>query len=77
MWLFFWCVSDSGHLGQQQGEDASVARKDLEDSSKIIKTLERQVQCVTLEKDSLHKVQIIFRMERFAASSGILNSSLA
>lgn len=55
-----WCVSDSGHQEQQQFEDTSLARKDLEDSSKIIKTLERQLQGVTMEKDSLQKVQIIF-----------------
>lgn len=47
-----------------------MARKDLDDSSKLMKTMERQLQSVTQEKDNLHKVQRIFMKERFAASSG-------
>ncbi|XP_046692580.1 serine/threonine-protein kinase MRCK alpha isoform X4 [Silurus meridionalis] len=47
-------IADSGHLEQQQFEDSNVARKDF-DSSKMIKTLERQLQAVALEKDNLHK----------------------
>lgn len=56
-------------MEQQQAEEASVAWKDLEDSSKAIKTLERQLHGVTLEKDILHKVQIIFMLGKCAARS--------
>ncbi|XP_072537271.1 serine/threonine-protein kinase MRCK alpha isoform X4 [Salminus brasiliensis] len=47
-------IADSGQL-EQKLEQASLARRDLEDSSKTIKTLEKQLRSVTQEKDDLHK----------------------
>lgn len=49
-------VSDSGQL-EKQLEDVSLARRDLEDSSRHIKTLEKQMKSITQERDELHKVQ--------------------
>lgn len=49
------CVTDSGQL-EKQLEDVSLARRDLEDSSRHIKTLEKQMKSVTQERDELHKV---------------------
>lgn len=34
----------------------SLARRDLEDSSRHVKTLEKQMKAVTQERDELHKV---------------------
>lgn len=48
-------LPDSGQPGQQV-EEATSARKDLEDSSKAIKSLEKQLKGVTQDKDDLHKV---------------------
>lgn len=48
--------SDSGQL-EKQLEDVTLARRDLEDSSKHIKSLEKQMRTVTQERDDLHKVQ--------------------
>ncbi|TSN30241.1 Serine/threonine-protein kinase MRCK alpha [Bagarius yarrelli] len=48
-------IADSSHLEQQQFEEASMTQKDLEDSFKLVKTLERQLQGVTLEKNNLNK----------------------
>lgn len=53
---FLLCVSDSGQL-QKQLEDESLARRDLEDSSKYVKTLEKQMKSLTQERDDLHKVE--------------------
>lgn len=50
-------ISDSGQL-EQQLQEASTARRDLEDSSKVIRGLEKQLKSVTQEKDDLHKVSI-------------------
>lgn len=52
-------VSDSGQL-EKQLEDVSLARRDLEDSSRHIKTLEKQMKSITQERDELHKVQLVF-----------------
>ncbi|XP_060722854.1 serine/threonine-protein kinase MRCK alpha isoform X1 [Tachysurus vachellii] len=59
-------IADSGHLEQHQFEEASMARKDLDDSSKLMKTMERQLQSVTLEKDNLHK-ELLDTKEKFKA----------
>lgn len=48
-------VSDSGQL-EKQLEDASLARRDLEDSSRHVRTLEKQMKAITQERDELHKV---------------------
>lgn len=74
MWLFDKCltvsvafqtkrvfVSDSGQL-EKQLEDVTLARRDLEDSSKHIKTLEKQMKSITQEKDDLQKVRLVFRV---------------
>lgn len=50
------CVSDSGQL-EKQLEDVTLARRDLEDSSKHIKALEKQMKSLTQERDDLHKVE--------------------
>lgn len=54
-------VSDSGQL-EKQLEDVTLARRDLEDSSKHIKTLEKQMKSITQEKDDLQKVRLVFRV---------------
>ena len=48
-------LSDSGQL-EQQLEQADTVRKDLEDSSKHIKTLEKQMKSMRQEMDDMHKV---------------------
>lgn len=55
------CASDSGQL-EKQLEDVTSARRDLEDSSKYIKTLEKQMKAVTQERDDMHKVEPVFRL---------------
>uniref|UniRef100_A0A3Q3GEA6 Serine/threonine-protein kinase MRCK alpha n=1 Tax=Labrus bergylta TaxID=56723 RepID=A0A3Q3GEA6_9LABR len=45
---------NSGQL-EKQLEDVSSARRDLEDSSKHVKTLEKQMKSLTQERDDLHK----------------------
>ncbi|KAJ8270484.1 hypothetical protein GJAV_G00115340 [Gymnothorax javanicus] len=47
-------VADSGQL-EEQLEQASTVRKDLEDSSKYIRTLEKQMKSIRQEKDDMHK----------------------
>lgn len=47
-------IADSGQL-EKQLEDVTLARRDLEDSSKHIKSLEKQMRTVTQERDDLHK----------------------
>uniref|UniRef100_A0A3Q4I0Z9 Serine/threonine-protein kinase MRCK alpha n=1 Tax=Neolamprologus brichardi TaxID=32507 RepID=A0A3Q4I0Z9_NEOBR len=47
-------IADSGQL-EKQLEDVTLARRDLEDSSKHIKTLEKQMKSVTQERDDLQK----------------------
>ncbi|KAJ0027029.1 hypothetical protein NQD34_018029 [Periophthalmus magnuspinnatus] len=47
-------IADSGQL-EKQLEDVTLARRDLEDSSKHIKTLEKQMRSMTQERDDLHK----------------------
>lgn len=49
------CASDSGQL-EKQLEDVSLARRDLEDSSRHVKSLEKQMKAITQERDELHKV---------------------
>uniref|UniRef100_A0A8B9KVB4 Serine/threonine-protein kinase MRCK alpha n=1 Tax=Astyanax mexicanus TaxID=7994 RepID=A0A8B9KVB4_ASTMX len=51
-------IADSGQL-EQQLEKASLARRDLEDSSKTIRTLEKQLKSVTQEKEDLHKELLV------------------
>lgn len=53
------CLSESGQI-EKQLEDVSLARRDLEDSSKHIKTLEKQMRSITQERDDLHKVEPVF-----------------
>ncbi|CAL1586119.1 unnamed protein product [Knipowitschia caucasica] len=47
-------IADSGQL-EKQLEDVTMARRDLEDSSKHIKTLEKQMRSVAQERDDLNK----------------------
>ncbi|XP_047429682.1 serine/threonine-protein kinase MRCK alpha isoform X8 [Mugil cephalus] len=47
-------IADSGHL-EKQLEDVTLTRRDLEDSSKHIKTLEKQMKSVAQERDDLQK----------------------
>uniref|UniRef100_A0A673CS65 Serine/threonine-protein kinase MRCK alpha n=1 Tax=Sphaeramia orbicularis TaxID=375764 RepID=A0A673CS65_9TELE len=47
-------IADSGQL-EKQLEDVTLARRDLEDSSKHIKTLEKQMRGITQERDDMHK----------------------
>ncbi|GLD72973.1 serine/threonine-protein kinase MRCK alpha-like isoform X1 [Lates japonicus] len=47
-------IADSGQL-EKQLEDVTLARRDLEDSSKHVKTLEKQMKSLTQERDDLHK----------------------
>ncbi|KAK2856532.1 hypothetical protein Q5P01_005267 [Channa striata] len=47
-------IADSGQL-EKQLEDVTLARRDLEDSSKHIKMLEKQIKSITHERDDLHK----------------------
>ncbi|XP_070782519.1 serine/threonine-protein kinase MRCK alpha isoform X7 [Enoplosus armatus] len=47
-------IADSGQL-EKQLEDVTLARRDLEDSSKHIKNLEKQMKSVAQERDDLHK----------------------
>lgn len=54
-------VSDSGQL-EKQLEDVTLARRDLEDSSKHIKTLEKQMKSITQERDDVQKVRLVFRV---------------
>lgn len=54
--LFECFVSSDSGQAEEQLEEATSARKDLEDSSKVIKSLEKQLKGVTQEKDDLHKV---------------------
>lgn len=61
------CVSDSGQL-EKQLEDVSLARRDLEDSSKHVKTLERRVKSVAQEKDDMHKVEASCVSSTYGAS---------
>lgn len=49
------CVSDSGQL-EKQLEDVTLARRDLEDSSKHVKTLEKQMKSLTQDRDDMQKV---------------------
>uniref|UniRef100_A0A8C6V286 Serine/threonine-protein kinase MRCK alpha n=1 Tax=Neogobius melanostomus TaxID=47308 RepID=A0A8C6V286_9GOBI len=49
-------IADSGQL-EKQLEDVTLARRDLEDSSKHIKNLEKQMRGITLERDDLHKME--------------------
>lgn len=55
VFLVLVCASDSGQL-EKQLEDVSVARRDLEDSSRHVKTLEKQMKAIAQERDELHKV---------------------
>lgn len=55
------CVSDSGQL-EKQLEDVTSARRDLEDSSKYIKTLEKQMKAISQERDDMHKVDAEFHL---------------
>lgn len=49
---------DSGEI-EKQLEDVSLARRDLEDSSRHIKTLEKQMKSITQERDELHRVRSV------------------
>lgn len=60
-------MSDSGQL-EKQLEDVSLARRDLEDSSKHVKTLERRVKSVAQEKDDMHKVEASCVSSTYGAS---------
>ncbi|XP_067097209.1 serine/threonine-protein kinase MRCK alpha isoform X2 [Osmerus mordax] len=47
-------IADSGQL-EQQLDEVSSARRDLEDSSKHMKSMEKQMKNLTQERDDLHK----------------------
>ncbi|XP_067338502.1 serine/threonine-protein kinase MRCK alpha isoform X7 [Channa argus] len=47
-------IADSGQL-EKQLEDVTLARRDLEDSSRHIKTLQKQMKSITHERDELYK----------------------
>uniref|UniRef100_A0A8D2LVV0 Serine/threonine-protein kinase MRCK alpha n=1 Tax=Varanus komodoensis TaxID=61221 RepID=A0A8D2LVV0_VARKO len=47
-------VTDSGHL-EQQLEEASSARRDLEDAARQIKAFEKQIKALKQERDDLNK----------------------
>lgn len=65
------CVSDSGEM-EKQLEDVSLARRDLEDSSRHIKTLERQMKSITQERDELHRVpSVLFLGRRLRGSASV------
>uniref|UniRef100_A0A8C9T1U0 Serine/threonine-protein kinase MRCK alpha n=1 Tax=Scleropages formosus TaxID=113540 RepID=A0A8C9T1U0_SCLFO len=49
------CMLESGQL-EQQLEQASIAQRDLEDSSKLVKSLEKQLKSTKQEKDDMQKV---------------------
>lgn len=51
----FVCASDSGQL-EKQLEDVSLARRDLDDSARHVKSMEKQMKAITQERDELHKV---------------------
>jgi hypothetical protein len=55
MWVM--CVSDSGQL-EQKLEEATSARREMEGSSKHIRSLEKQMKSLNLERDDLHKVGV-------------------
>lgn len=61
------CVLDSGEI-EKQLEDVSLARRDLEDSSRHIKTLEKQMKSITQERDELHRVQSVLLLCVFVGS---------
>lgn len=50
-------LSDTGQV-EQQLEQATSARRDLEDSSKQIRSLEKQLKSMKQERDDLQKVQL-------------------
>ncbi|KAK2884045.1 hypothetical protein Q8A67_017682 [Cirrhinus molitorella] len=47
-------IADSGQM-EQQLEEACTVRRDLEDSSKVIRGLEKQLKSTLQERDDLHK----------------------
>ncbi|KPP68345.1 serine/threonine-protein kinase MRCK alpha-like, partial [Scleropages formosus] len=47
-------IAESGQL-EQQLEQASIAQRDLEDSSKLVKSLEKQLKSTKQEKDDMQK----------------------
>ncbi|XP_030623585.1 serine/threonine-protein kinase MRCK alpha isoform X1 [Chanos chanos] len=58
-------IADSGQL-EQQLEQASAARRDLEDSSKHIRSLEKQIKSMTQERDDLQR-ELLESAERLKA----------
>lgn len=56
------CVLDSGQL-EKQLEDVTLARRDLEDSSKHVKTLEKQMRSLTQDRDDMQKVCVYICMD--------------
>ncbi|XP_031437374.1 serine/threonine-protein kinase MRCK alpha isoform X2 [Clupea harengus] len=55
-------ISDSGQL-EQKREEASSVRRDLDDSCKHIKNLEKQIKSAAQERDDLHK-ELLEQAER-------------
>lgn len=49
---------DSGHL-EQQLEEASTARRELDDASRQIKAFEKQVRTLKQEREDLNKVKCL------------------
>lgn len=48
---------DSDHL-EQQLEEASTARRELDDASRQIKAFEKQVRTLKQEREDLNKVKV-------------------
>uniref|UniRef100_A0A7N6B523 non-specific serine/threonine protein kinase n=1 Tax=Anabas testudineus TaxID=64144 RepID=A0A7N6B523_ANATE len=60
-------IAESGQL-EKQLEDVTSARRDLEDSSKHIKTLEKQMKGITQERDELRK-ELVDASEKLKSQS--------
>ncbi|XP_071385074.1 serine/threonine-protein kinase MRCK alpha isoform X3 [Centroberyx affinis] len=60
-------IAESGQL-EKQLEDVTSTRRDLEDSSKHIRSLEKQLRSATQEKDDLHK-DLVEASEKFKSQS--------
>lgn len=58
LWHLVIFFIDSGRL-EQQLEEASSARQELEEAARQIKTFEKQIKALKQEKDELNKVMYI------------------
>lgn len=51
-------MPESGQL-EKKLEDVTSSRRDLEDSSKHVRTLEKQLKSLTQERDEMQKVEAL------------------